>query len=185
MTALSVSPHERGRIRVFAADLDETAFNRIKNPKTDMPPTGAAIGALVGLEWLNPDHAEIFPVEDLEELGLANYLIDGAGVAPKDVTPLRRQLDAVEGYVLVLYSRAFDGQATALKLSRQLSLIATLTEDTPDITFAPLPTASAKGIVASQAPTPKVANPHMILLWVVCALPLLALMIGALVWGLS
>ncbi|KUP91664.1 hypothetical protein [Tritonibacter horizontis] len=106
----------------------------------DMPPEQAkflrdeegALAQVLGVDSLDLAQAEIFPVEDLEGLGLLGYLRDGLAVSEADLSQHGLALDNVAGWVLVLRGRAFaarlEEQAVRLTPAAPLSLVARLGE---------------------------------------------------------
>ena len=138
---------------------------------------------MLGLDWLNADDIELFDVADLDELGLAGYLIQGNGVAHSAIEMDRVGLGKINGWVLILYSSAFDGKPAQLSPNRQLSLVGMWQETRDQISFAHLPSEAAKGNISP--PSPPTINPHLTVLWVVLTLPLLALALAAVVYGVT
>ncbi|MEP2532084.1 hypothetical protein [Shimia sp.] len=180
MTALAVGENEIGVIRVFALDLPERDLRKLTNPGKTDPNPQATVAMLVGLDWLQDGGFEIFDPEVLGDLGLSGYLRDGGGVAAAALTKDQTRLDAVQGPVLILYSRAFSGQACTLKPAPCLSHIGTYAEDTPPVHFEKLTSDASVG-VATGAPgsDPTKPNPHLTLLMAILVLPLLAIILGA------
>lgn len=182
--ALTVSAFEHRRIRVFQLDIDDGEIAAIKDPAPDTAPTAAAVAQLLGLDWLNPDFFEIFPVEDLDGLGLAGYLVQGNGVCQAEVAPSLAQLNAVTGQVLIVYSSSFAGKAVTLCPTRQLRLIGAYGEPSTEVKFTALPEAAAQGILAgSPGSLAQARNPHFTLMAALLALPVLALILGVLFFG--
>lgn len=179
---LAVSAGEQGVVRVFTVDMETSQIARIKSPTGDMPPLGAALGALVGLDWVDPAQAELFDTLDLEELGLGGFLRDGSGVPAAQLDEKAALLDEINGVVLILYSKAFQSEATTLRLSTNVAFVTAFQQERAPIQFAPLPSAAATGTTSSVAPAK--ANPHLNLLLAVLALPILCLIVGALAWGI-
>ena len=63
---------ERGLIRVFDLDMRPEQIKFLREP--------GALAQVLGIEDLNLDQVEIFPITDLEDLGLVGYLTEGSGV---------------------------------------------------------------------------------------------------------
>ncbi|WP_299723847.1 hypothetical protein [uncultured Tateyamaria sp.] len=116
-TPLTIPANQSGVIRVFALSMDE---GEAKALKSDPNALNAALGAEVDAEQV-----EIFPVSDLEGVGLVGYLAEGNAVPMEDLTPDRAKLDRLGGWVMIVFSRAFDGQATTLAPAPALTLIGT------------------------------------------------------------
>lgn len=179
--ALTVRALERGVARVFRLDMEPSEIELLKHASGDTPPTGAAVAHLMGLDWVDETYIEMFPISDLDGLGLANYLIQGGGVAEADIAADRDRLNALTGEVLIVYSRAFQGEAAQLKPGHQLIPVGTYSEDRPQVSFEPLPSKSAKGIITGSATATR--SPHMSLMLVLLALPTAALIIGVIIYG--
>ncbi|GAA6209497.1 hypothetical protein NBRC116601_27900 [Cognatishimia sp. WU-CL00825] len=176
-----VSELETGRIRLFTVEITEAELDRIQNPQRDMPPTAAAIATLVGLDWIDAGYAEIFNIADLEGLGLANYLVQGAGVSEATISEHRALLDQVQDIVLILYSRAFEQQEVHLTLHPAVQLIEMFEEETHNVTFEPLPNKSATE-PANLATPP--SNAHFSVVKAVLLLPGLLIVLALLIWVL-
>ena len=133
---------ERHTVRVFTLAVPPDDLHRLRSDP-------AAIAALLGTATINPHYMDLFDVADVQAIGLAQYLIDGNGVAEPQIAADKPTLDAIRGPVLILTSGAATGTLTP---APQLSLIGTYAEDTPPIIFEPLPTDSAKGLTAQGKP---------------------------------
>ncbi|SEO74923.1 hypothetical protein SAMN04490248_11144 [Salinihabitans flavidus] len=184
---LTVPEADHGRLRVFALDLPEAEYARLKDPEPDQPPTAAAVAEMLSLDWLDPDHIELFDTADLEGLGLPAYLTEGAGVSEEGIAPDRARLDAHTGPVLILHSGAFGGKPATLRPARALTPLGYYDVGGPPVHYAPLPAKGARDTpTAPQPDAPPPVNPHRMLLWALLALPLAALVLGLLLlWGLS
>lgn len=136
---LEIPAGERGRIRVFAVNkpAEEVRAQLAAAPKADVA------RQLLAAPHLDTRSAEVFPVSDLEGVGLAQYLIDGYAV-PKDTLAAERQkLEALEGYVLLLFSDSFGRAAATLAPGPDVTLIGTYAETLADMTQRPTLTPSA------------------------------------------
>ncbi|HBM41952.1 MAG TPA: hypothetical protein DD402_19185, partial [Sulfitobacter sp.] len=67
----------------------------------------------------------------------------------------RARLDALDGYVLLLFSSAFDGQEATLDLGPELTMIGTYGEAQPDMSVTPLEADSAQPYTGAADMTPK------------------------------
>lgn len=145
MNKLIVAPHEHGVLRLFSLDMRTQEAKFLREP-------GAADQVLGvqgrGVQGLAPEQIDIFPVSDLEDLGLYGYLNEGCGVSEDQLD--RAALDAVEGWVLVLRSAAFSGQGAMLEPDPRVHLIGLYTEETTNWTGGPIETNSAKPYSAPQ-----------------------------------
>lgn len=135
---------ERGVIRLFELAMrpEQAAF--LKEP--------GALAQVLGGETLDMEQVEIFPVSDLEEIGLAGYLTEGCGVPRAQVEEDREVLQAQEGYVLLIRSRAFDGRETRLTPADQIKLIGTYGERQTNWSAPPHTAESAKPYSAPKLP---------------------------------
>jgi len=149
---IHVGAGERGRVWVFAVDLDREGLAAFTRRNGDWPPRAA-----LGAGALDPDHVEVIAVSDLEGVGLSLYLEEGYGIAPEELDGLRAWLDAERGAVMVLSARALGGAAQTLSPRAPLRLLASLSEERPRVSFAPLPSEAAAGTVA---PTGAGSVPH-------------------------
>ncbi|MEY8842797.1 hypothetical protein AB9K41_27515 [Cribrihabitans sp. XS_ASV171] len=144
MSDLVVKPHESGLVRLFKLNMRPEEARFLKEP-------GAAAQAL-GVEGLDENQLEVFPVSDLEELGLPGYLREGLGVPEARIDAAR--LRGIEGWVMVVRSPAFGGRAVELRPGPKLELIGTYAEEGVDWTPAPEPleAESAKPYTAQRIP---------------------------------
>lgn len=178
---LTVTEREYGTIRVFTVDIEPVEMRRLLDPKPDMMPTGAALGGLLGLDWIDPDHADLFDVADLDDLGLLGFLEQGAGISEDELTAHSAQLEALTGVVLIVYAKGFLGKAVELHPQPRVTPIVCLKEAKSAIEFQPLQSKSAEGDIAPvSAPQ---SNPHLTLIIAILALPILLLIVGAVLWG--
>ncbi|WP_370231079.1 hypothetical protein [Cognatishimia sp.] len=178
---LHVDPGERGSLRIFTVDIEASARRKLLTPKSDMPPVGAALGGLLGVDWIDPDHADLFDIAELDDLGLRGFLSQGAGVSEADLDAHRAQLDALSGTVLIVYARGFSEAGHQLTPAPQVTPVLYLREDKEHIQFDPLPSAAAQGQLTPPPPVQK--TPHLTVLLAILALPILALIVGAVVLG--
>jgi len=133
---LSIAAGEHGVIRVFALEMrpEQAAFQR---------EPGAA-EQMLGLEGLDPGQIDVIRLADLEDLGLAGYLLDGCGVPEDQIDPDRARLKALKGWVMVMRSRAFGGRACRIVPAPGVTLIATYREPGTDWSAEPLHAKSAE-----------------------------------------
>lgn len=145
-TRIEIKSSEHGVVRVFAVDLEGPEL------KAFLRRNGSwGVQEALGAAQLNPDLVEVFDVADLTGLGLSGYLEEGQGIATAELDPMRAQLDAIKGTVMVLPTTAFAGADQTLSVRAPLRLIATFSEDRPAVAFEPLPDASARGEVVPNA----------------------------------
>ncbi len=150
MTQLEIPKGEIGQIRLFAVNrpIDELARD-LRNDSKE-----ALIADLLGRP-MPEGAAELFPVSDLTGVGLASYLGDGYAVPREQISRDRARLDALDGYVLLLFSSAFDGQEATLDLGPELTMIGTYGEAQPDMSVTPLEADPAQPYTGAADMTPK------------------------------
>ena len=160
MTATLTIPAEEHRTaRLFAINLPEAEVAAmLRDTPQPATLTGAlpetlAAATLLGWPDLDTRRAEVFAIRDLTGFGLMGYLTEGLGLDEAQIAPDRARLAALDGYVLILMSRAFRGQAVTLKLPQTLTLIGTYRETAAPVVFEPLPSGGAQD--APRTPTRK------------------------------
>ena len=129
---IDIPAGERGRIRVFSLSMSKDEAEHLE------------LGRALGKYPDDPSRVEVFPVSNLDGLGLAGYLSEGCGVPKAQVSPDRARLGALDGHVLLLFSRAYDGGGVTLHPEPALTLIGTYDEDRPKTSAPPIETDSAK-----------------------------------------
>lgn len=112
---LRIPAGERGVVRVFALRIEAGDIQALRAP--------GAMGTALGLPGIDTDYVEAFPLTDLAGLGLAMYLTEGCGVPESIIAPEADRLDALEGAVMIVLSKAFGGKAVQLHPSTQLNLV--------------------------------------------------------------
>lgn len=148
-TRLVVSPHETGVVRVFALDMPPEQARFLREP-------GAA-AQLLGVAKLDDAQVDIIRLRDLDELGLCGYLIEGLGVPEADLESERNLLEALDGWVMILRSKAFGGTGTTISPAKGITLVAVLGEPPTDWTAAQLSTDSAKPYSGTRT-APRIAR---------------------------
>ena len=143
---LTIPAGERGRIRVFSLSMSADEAENLE------------LGRALGKYPDDPSRVEVFPVRNLEGLGLAGYLVEGCGVPEAQIAPDRTRLDALDGHVLLLFSRAYGDAGVTLEPEPALTLIGTYTEERRDITATPIETESAKPYTGTRRPSPREAR---------------------------
>ncbi len=169
MNDLIIAPHERGVIRLFSLDMRPEEAKFMHEP--------GAVDQVLGVEGLDPEQIDIFPVSDLEDLGLYGYLSEGCGVSVDQLD--RTKLEAIEGWVMVLRSAAFGDRSVTLSPDPRLHLIGLFTEEATNWTGDVIETESAKPYSAPQSP-PADTKPSRIGSAVIALLILIA--IGGALW---
>ena len=181
---MRVSSSERGLVRLFSVALPAEDIQAFRDPTATTWPLLDALGATA----LDMDHVELFDVSDLEDLGLSGYMVEGLGIAQRDVDEDAARLTNQTGWVLMVRSAAFEGVAQDLSAKAPLTWIGSYAEEGAPVRFEALPNRGAKGInpPPETAPAQQPRNPYLTVLIALLVLPLLAALIGGLiVWGRS
>ncbi|MEO9898535.1 MAG: hypothetical protein ABJD13_16835 [Paracoccaceae bacterium] len=110
---LSIPAQDHGQAYLFALNIIEAdAKDLIEKPNAPEKLLGVA---------LNPDFAEIIRISDLDDLGLIGYLEQGYEIPEQNLRADKRKLSAVEGFVLIVLSRAFDAKAHTIAIGPELT----------------------------------------------------------------
>jgi hypothetical protein len=174
---MEISAHAHGLVRVFGLDLEPDEVKAFAAEGAEGWPLQDALGA----EALDPDRVEVFPVRDLEGLGLSGYLRDGLGVDEDDIGADAARLDSVTGHVAVVTSAAFGRRPQTLTPRAPLRHLGTYREAGAGVSFAPLPAAGAEGEAIGTPGGPRAATAMPRLpLYLVAAIILLALLAAVL-----
>ncbi|MBO9451013.1 hypothetical protein J7426_12125 [Tropicibacter sp. R16_0] len=130
---LHIRKGEQRILRLFSLDMRPEEARFLQEP--------GAVAQVLGLAALDDEQVEVFPVSDLEEVGLYGYLSEGCGVDPAQLD--KSALDTAQGWVLLLRSKAFEGNEVTLSPDEGISLMGIYTEDGTDWSAAPFQTESA------------------------------------------
>jgi len=176
-----IKANEHGVVRLFTVDTSAEppmmSIERDWEADAEDPPW--PLRDALGVEYLDSDFIELFDVEDLEGVGLPQYMIDGLGVSEADVAGDRARLEAINGLVLVVLSSAFGGHAGTLTPKSPLRWIGTYTEDRAPVSFKPLPSESATGTTAGKPPPSDAAMSGRV---ASIALLVLFLLVAVVIW---
>ena len=147
---IQIDKNERGLIRVFAinqpvADVKDALK---KLPKADLA------RQLLDSPHLDTTSTEIFPLSDLTGMGLSVYLNDGYAVDEAGLAADQTKLDALDGFVMLLFSESFKGMEAVLTPSPAVTLIGTYAEYSPPGGGAAIDTDSARPYSGSPGMTP-------------------------------
>jgi hypothetical protein len=159
-TLLDIPAQEAHVVRVFAV-VEES----------DAALDDAAVMEALGADGdLEAGEIELFDLGDLGSMPLSEYLTEGHGISESDLKDMRGQLDGLTGRVLILPSRAFQGQAMKLRVGGVLRLVGRFEEDVAPVSFDPLPAGGAHGTVAGTGAPPEAARGMRRAAWVLVAL---------------
>lgn len=174
---MEVAAGEIGVARVFAVDLPDAAARDAFVAATD----DHAVKDALGTSFLDIDYVEHFNLSDLGDMGLTEYLNEGWGIPMEQLDPMRSQLAAIDGSVLLVGSRAFGGFAKSLTIAPPLRHVATFVEEAPPVVFEDLPSEAAEPYSGTPAPARKPASDAAIMGRVATVALLVIFLITALV----
>ena len=186
---LDIAANETGLIRVFALSMSDEQAQALKVNSTDgqaETDASALQDLALGGTKLNDAHIEVFPVADLGDLALPDYLIDGAGAKPEAIDTDRFKLSSLEGWVMLVYSSAFRGQKQTLTPAAQLTLVGTYPQ--VGIDWSPQIDLSTPSALPQNDGTPKAdlkkhpSNAAMSGRVAMVALLVMFLLVGLMVW---
>lgn len=109
---------------------------------------------LLAAPHLDTRGAEIFAITTLEGMGLAGYLEQGHGVDPAQMARDKPRIDALDGYVMLLFSGAFGGKAIDLNLGADVTYIAKYSDGAPRAASTAIHAASAQPYSGARAAPP-------------------------------
>lgn len=139
MPSVEISKAEHGVIRIFAISRPMAVMARLLKQHSKDVLASDLLGHKVA-----PDDIELFALSDLAGVGLPGYLIDGYDVDPQTVRADAARLDALDGYVLLVFSRVGRDTDVILQPVADLTLIGTYHEPKAANTTAPIATDAAK-----------------------------------------
>ncbi len=151
MNPLTVALGETGVVRLFTLTIEAGGLQALQAP--------GALDIALGVENIDPEQVELFATTDLAGVGLATYLIDGCGIPETAIAPDAARLDALDGDVMVVLSRAFGGRAVTLRPAAQLSLAGIWSQTPTDWRdCGPIVTASASTSGGMSGLSPRAAR---------------------------
>lgn len=115
-----------GTTRVFSLSLPPAQARALRKSRE-------AQFAILGVEELNVAGLEVFPLSDIEEIGLGGYLREGTDAHVDDIKRDGAKLAALDGWVMLVHSLAFGGVPSAIVPDSALTLIGTYAQ-TPSVT---------------------------------------------------
>lgn len=155
MTKLHIPKSERDLVRVFALSMSEVEAGALRNNDDiasldDPHPQEKALGA----NFVDGNMVEVFPIADLDTLGLADYLIQGFYAQPEAIEPDRTKLTAIDGWVMLVHSAAFGGVEQTISPSAALTLVGTYPLIQADMSVTPILSEAAQPYTGVPSPTP-------------------------------
>jgi len=139
MPAIDIPRTEHGVIRVFAISRPMATMARALKQQ----PKRALASALLGHDVMEDDF-ELFALSDLAGVGLPGYLSEGYDVDKDAVRADRARLDALDGYVLLVFSHVSDSAPITLHPDRDLTLIGIYAEPLAAHAAVPIAAEAAK-----------------------------------------
>ncbi|SLN53719.1 hypothetical protein [Pseudooctadecabacter jejudonensis] len=181
---MHVSATEIGVVRVFAVDLRADQVDAFETKLQIGDTTTWPIADALGADLLDPDHFDLFDSAILDDLGLAGLLMDGHGIPKAEVEPMRAQLEAVTGHVLILHSRAVNGTDQTLTPKPPLRWIGTFATERAPVSFDTLPNPDPSATLEDPPQTKKKQPSDAAMSGRIATLALLvmALLVGLMIW---
>ncbi|ABV94826.1 hypothetical protein Dshi_3093 [Dinoroseobacter shibae DFL 12 = DSM 16493] len=127
---IEVPAHETGIVRVFAVNGDsrgsgtaQSFLTRLEQDPEDIAAEAVRLREMLGADQIDPTYTETFAVKDVADLGLSRYIATAMDVPMETLAPDRARLDALEGEVLIVLSRALGDTAQTLTPGADLTFI--------------------------------------------------------------
>lgn len=131
----TIAPNEFGRVRVF--QIDQTIGH-------DVTALAQALGAAI----TTPDDVQFVAADTLRDIGLAQFLMLGYGIAQADMSPEMDRLNGLTGDFAIVRSGAFGPNGATLATQSTAKLVAAFTEEgAPPPSMTPLTSDSTQGVV--------------------------------------
>lgn len=147
--ALEYTPRQSSRsVWVFHLDVPEDELKAWEKPlgkPVNGHPASWPLREALGVDYLDPEHLEVFAVSNISEYGLARYLSDANGFPDDAVAADASKLNGLKGSIALVYSEALGAKATALTPRAPLTFKCRY-DTRPDLRIsAPIQTESAAG----------------------------------------
>jgi hypothetical protein len=179
--SFQIKATERGVVRIFMVNLTANQIAAL-NDATQDDEAPAAIKQALGVTQLDNKFIELFPLGNLEGVGLAGYLTDGLGVSKADVAPHASRLNGMTGQVLIVLSAAFGGKEATLTPTAPLKWIGTYLEEGANMAFEPLVSDAAKGTLDTKPTKPAKSDARVGGMIAMYALIAMFAFVGLLIW---
>jgi hypothetical protein len=140
---ITIPPNERHTLRVFAVALPKDEVLRIHGQ-------AGLLAALLGVPEVDTSQIALFHTDDLEGVGMIDYLLDGGGVTEAQIATDREILAAYRGYILTARDAAFPTRPVTLRPDARLRLLGAYAEETAPVRFEDLPDVAATGLIAGK-----------------------------------
>lgn len=187
-----VGAHEHGLIRIYAIDLPPE--------EVDLFATEWNVGTedytwslkdWLGADPLDQTYVTAFDVTDLGKLGLVGYLRDGYDIAQSELDAHKASLESITGGVAVITSSAFGGVEQILATPNErptvnspnpLRHIVTLKKEGAVVTFKPLPSEGARGVIGDMPTKKRPSDAEIGGRVATVALLVMALLVWLMIW---
>ena len=152
MVAIDIPRAEHGTIRVFAISRPFAEMARALKQQSKTALASKMLGHDV-----SGDDIELFALSDLTGVGLHGYLSDGYDVDRDALRTDRARLEALDGYVLLVFSRISAQADVTITPGSDLTLIGTYTEPRAKHAAPPIATDASKPYsgVTAEAKAPR------------------------------
>ncbi|MEO9781585.1 MAG: hypothetical protein ABJH07_02875 [Sedimentitalea sp.] len=144
---LTLPENETGVLRLFSLNMPPEQVKFLREP--------GALDDVLGVTGVDIDHVEIFPVSDLDELGLPGYLNQGHAIPADQIDPV---LADTTGNVLIVHSRALGGRAATLKPAATLVPLGTYSATPTNWTSQPEATPESAKRRSGSPQSPRAAR---------------------------
>lgn len=153
MKLLAVPALELGVSRLFALSMTPSEARAVKADPAQQ-------ARLLGISDVASEGVEIFCLADLGDMGLTEYLRAGIDAREEDLARDRQKLMALDGWVMLVHSSAFQGAGVTLAPDATLTLIGTYAQHARDDAPIDLPSAAAEPYTGAPNITPPPSPPH-------------------------
>lgn len=150
---IEVPANETGMVRIFAVNGASTGsgtaqsfLSRLEQSPEQIAAEAARLQTMLGISEIDPTFTETIAVSDVRDLGLTQYLATAMDIPHDTLSADRARLDALEGEVLIVLSRALGFGAQSLRPGPDLTFIgayrmaeAPLSGDIPAHPAPPMP----------------------------------------------
>ncbi|SMX37739.1 aspartate carbamoyltransferase catalytic subunit [Maliponia aquimaris] len=149
MSRVEINGSDTTTLRLLHLDLPPEAVDRF----TQMAGTGEwPLKSALGASKLRESLVDVVAIKDLGPMRLSQYLAQAHEVSARAMGKDAARIDALEGHVVILPPRAFDGTSQTLTISAPLALIGSYAELAPAGRGAPITARSAQGSSGGGAP---------------------------------
>lgn len=172
------------RVWVFALDTEVAGpLARWREPAEDGSwPLPTALGEVRP----DPAHVEVFAAGELADYGLDRYLTEANGMDPDAVAADRERLGALDGGVVVVFSRGLTGQAGRFAPVAPLAFVGTYAEKPSLVPPSPIaPIDAARGTLMPGNTPPPAASTGRHPWFILIAALAITCAVAALVWSLA